>query len=272
MNDSRPIGVFDSGIGGLTIVQALMQELPQEQILYVGDTAHLPYGDKSPAQVRSYATAITQYLVKQDVKAIVIACNTATAVALDVVRQAAGSIPVYEVISPAVQAALAVSSSKIIGVIGTRTTVASGAYQERIHQLEPNAQVITRATPLLVPLIEEGWKDTHVMQEVLATYLDRRYFASIDSLVLGCTHYPMIARQIQQLLAHSFPAGVSVITSSATVAAEVATDLAQRGLLRSTPDVPRHQFWVSDLTPGFQDHASLFLQQDVQLRALRLGS
>lgn len=271
MANTAPIGIFDSGLGGLTIVQQVMRQLPHERILYFGDTAHLPYGDKSPAQLRQYARDITRFLIDQGVKAIAVACNTATAVALDVVKETAGTLPVYEVIGPAVRQALAHSPHKIIGVIGTRTTVGSGAYTRSIQALDANAQVISLATPLLVPLIEEGWKDTPVMQMVLATYLTPKHFSAVDSLVLGCTHYPLVEHLIQAHLDATFPQPVQVINSASAVAAEMKADLELRGLLNPDIQPPAHTFFVSDLTPGFQAHASLFLQQDVRLQLQKLS-
>jgi glutamate racemase len=269
---AAPIGIFDSGLGGLTIVQAIQERLPHESLLYFGDTGHLPYGDKSPQQVRGYVRSITRYLLSQGVKAIVVACNTASAAALDVVLQEAGDVPVVEVISPAAQAAVAATRNGIVGIIGTKTTVSSGTYTRHLSALLPSVQVIAKPTPLLVPLIEEGWQHTSVLRDVVATYVDAQTFAAIDTLILGCTHYPLIVDQVAAHLAQAFGQPVHIVTSGPPTAAALAQRLADLGLLAPATQAPTYVFQVSDLTPTFQQLAHTFLQQPVPLAQVSLGT
>lgn len=192
---SAPIGVFDSGLGGLTVVRALRTLLPNESLIYVGDTARVPYGPKSPETVRRFARQIADWLVAQDVKAIVIACNTATAHALDDLR-AHLDLPVIGVIEPGARAAIAPSTAGSIGVIGTSGTVASGAYERAIHALAPSRVVHVHACPLFVPLVEEGWVDHPATRLIVREYLAPLRAAGVDTLVLGCTHYPLLTGAI----------------------------------------------------------------------------
>lgn len=269
--DPRPIGVFDSGIGGLTIVRALQQCLPHEQIVYVGDTAHLPYGDKSPEVLKGYVARIVRFLLTQNVKAVVTACNTASAAAYDVVQALAAplGVPTYEVIRPAVQVAVARSAHGRIGVIGTRTTIQSHIYLRELLTAVPDASVVEKATPLLVPMIEEGWHQGRLSREVIEAYLSDTGFKHIDTLILGCTHYPLIEEQIAQYLNEGRTQPVAVINSAQAVAQKVAHDLAEMQLLsgpRATP--AEHAFYASDVTDAFQQSAALFLGRQVMLMPL----
>ena len=199
MSDSRPIGVFDSGIGGLTVVKALRDLLPDENIFYLGDTARVPYGGKSPVTVERYSREMTEMLVAEDVKVIVIACNSASAVALPNLEETL-SVPVVGVIKPGAQAAVAATRKRHVGVIGTRATIKSGAYERAIHALDPKIEIIARPCPLLVPLIEEGWLNDELTDRVIARYLEPLVEEGIDTLVLGCTHYPLLADAIARFL------------------------------------------------------------------------
>lgn len=264
-----PIGVFDSGVGGLTIVRALNQALPNENILYFGDTAHLPYGDKSPELLRGFVANICDYLIAHGVKAIVIACNTASAVTLDVVKEKAGDIPVFDVIRPAARYALEVSPMKRIGVIGTKTTIQSHVYLKTLLELAPDALVIEKATPLLVPMIEEGWVNSQISLDIVDAYMSDTGFAHLDSLILGCTHYPLIREEIQAYFNKSRPRPVEVVDSSLAVAQEVQSRLAELGLLNTDNPNPTHRYVVSDLTPNFQTTAARFLGRSVALEVVR---
>jgi glutamate racemase len=261
----RPIGVFDSGIGGLTIVKAMNAILPNEQICYFGDTAHLPYGDKSPELLRGYAAQITEFLLSQNVKAIVIACNTASAVAYDTVKAIAGDVPVFDVIQPAVRNALSLSPMKRIGVIGTKTTIQSHVYLRTILELAPDALVVEKATPLLVPMIEEGWVDNSISLEIVEAYMSDTGFAHLDSLILGCTHYPLIRNEIQNYFNASRSRPVEVVDSSLAVADAVKQSLLQLQLENPSTSPAQHVFYVSDLTPNFKTTAALFLGREVDL-------
>ena len=268
-----PIGVFDSGIGGLTVARALADALPREALTYVGDTAHLPYGDKSPEVLHGYIAAITRFLLAQPVKAIVIACNTASAVGRALVEglaQAAG-VPVFEVVSPAVEAALAASPRGRVGVIATKTTIQSHIYLRQLLDRLPEAYVVEKATPLLVPMIEEGWAQNRITDEIIEAYLSDTGFVHIDALILGCTHYPLIRAQVERYFEqHARPQQrpVAVIDSSRVTAERVAQGLAQLGLLSAATAPPVHHFFVSDLTVGFEAAANVFFGGSVSLERL----
>jgi glutamate racemase len=200
-NNARPIGVFDSGIGGLTVVKALRDQLPHEQIMYIGDTARVPYGSRSPVTVERYSLEIAQMLVERDAKLIVVACNTVSSVALPLLERNL-PVEVIGVIRPGAEAAIHESRTNHVGVIGTRATIRSGAYERTLKSLNPDVQVTSRACPLLVPLIEEGLLDDPVTDQMIARYLEPLLADGIDTLVLGCTHYPLLAdgfrRQLHQ--------------------------------------------------------------------------
>src|SRR5439155_13215794 len=195
MQASRPIGVFDSGIGGLTVVKALRDFLPAEKIFYLGDTARVPYGGKSASTVERYSLEMTDMLIDEGVKTVVIACNSASAVALPKLEQTL-SVPVIGVIKPGAQAAVAATRNRHIGVIGTRATSKSGAYERALRSLDSNVNSSARQCPLLVPLIEEGWLDDKLTDQVIARYTEPLVLDGIDTLVLGCTHYPLLTRAI----------------------------------------------------------------------------
>ena len=258
MTNSAPIGVFDSGLGGLTVVRALMARLPHESLVYVGDTARVPYGPKSPETVQRYAVQIADWLVGEGVKAIVIACNTATAHALEHL-QATSPVPVIGVVEPGARAAVATVPHGRIGVIGTAGTIASGAYERAIHALSPDAEVLAQACPLLVPLVEEGWLDHEATRLVLHTYLAPLREASVETLVLGCTHYPLLSGAI----ADEMGPGVRLIDSAAETAAETARVLAAHGLLAGAGHTPTHRFVASDAPERFLALARRFLEGTV---------
>ena len=239
---NAPIGVFDSGIGGLTVVRALLEQLPGEQLIYFGDTARVPYGPKSPETVRRYSLQIAEWLQSQDVKAIVIACNTATAHALDALRESL-TIPVVGVVEPGARAAMERTHQKVIGVIGTAGTIASGAYERAIHRLAADATVHATACPLFVPLVEEGWTDHQATRLIAAEYLEPMRDAGVDTLVLGCTHYPLLAPVIAEVMGSN----VVLIDSAEETARETARILREQGLEASAGSTkPTHRFVASD--------------------------
>jgi glutamate racemase len=244
--NAAPIGVFDSGLGGLTVARALLSRLPHESLLYVGDTARVPYGPKSPETVQRYAVQIADWLVGEGVKAIVIACNTATAHALEHLR-ATSPVPVIGVVEPGARAAVEIVPHGRIGVIGTAGTIASGAYERAIHALAPGADVIARACPLLVPLVEEGWLDHDATRLIVHEYLAPLRDASVETLVLGCTHYPLLTG----VIAEEMGPGVRLIDSAAETAAETARALAANGLLAGPGYAPLHRFVASDAPERF---------------------
>lgn len=271
MSSCDPIGVFDSGLGGLTIVKALRQVLPNEPLIYYGDLAHLPYGDKSPELVRGFSLDITDFLLQKPVKAVVIACNTASAAAGEAVRERCGDLPVIDVVRPAVDLALRLSDRKRIGIIGTKTTIRSGIYRQTIFDRNPEAQVVEKATPLLVPIIEEGWHDGSVSREVIEAYMSDTGFMDIDTLILGCTHYPLIRRQIMDYFQSNHSHKVEVIDSSMAVAGVVQKQLEKAGLIRKDQnDRGEDEFYVSDFTQNFLPSAQRFLGEDVKFEKVVL--
>lgn len=241
MSNDAPIGVFDSGIGGLTVAHELIRQLPGESLIYFGDTARVPYGPKSPDTVRRYSREIAAFLQGEGVKAIVIACNTATAHALQALREEL-TIPVIGVVEPGARAAVRASEEGHIGVIGTVGTVKSGAYERAIRALEPDLRITARACPLFVPLIEEGWTDSEATRLVAQQYLEPLIAADVDTLVLGCTHYPLI----KPLLADVLGPSVRLIDSAEETAAETGRVLTERGLRASEGHEATHRFIASD--------------------------
>ncbi|HZF07201.1 MAG TPA: glutamate racemase [Thermoanaerobaculia bacterium] len=242
------IGVFDSGIGGLTVVSALRRRLPAESILYLGDTARLPYGSKSPETVIRYTRRNIEFLVERGVKAVVIACNTASALALDHLHLQAG-LPLWGVIEPGARAAAAVSRGRV-GVIATEATVRSDAYPQALRRLRPELAVVSRACPLLVPLVEEGWHDDEITARVAERYLAPLLAADIDTLVLGCTHYPLLKPVLSRIVGP----GVTLVDSAEVVAEVVAEGLARAGLARESrePGTAAQHLCVTDAGASFQ--------------------
>ncbi|MEX2656414.1 MAG: glutamate racemase, partial [Balneolales bacterium] len=193
-----PIGIFDSGIGGLTVVKSVIDQLPKEHIIYFGDTARVPYGIKSIETIRRYALEITDFLLKKNVKMILVACNSVASAARREIRKRSGAVPVLDVIDAGTKAAaISVASTKRIGVIGTLATINSGAYEQSLNELGNDISVISRACPMLVPLAEEGWTDNRIAMEILKMYLDDFHAQKLDALILGCTHYPLFKQSIR---------------------------------------------------------------------------
>jgi glutamate racemase len=254
-----PIGVFDSGLGGLTVVRELVRQLPSERIIYFGDTARVPYGPKSPDTVRRYSHEISSWLAEQRVKALVVACNTATAHALDALQRAF-TMPVIGVVEPGARAATRASSSRRIGVIGTAGTIASGAYERAIRAIDDRAQITARACPLFVPLVEEGWLNTEATRLIAREYLDPLVASHVDTLVLGCTHYPLL----KPLLAEVVGATVRLIDSAEETAAETRRVLERHGLRAATDVQPAHRFVSSDAPDDFLRHGQRFLGATIE--------
>jgi len=269
MQDSRPIGVFDSGIGGLTVVKALREALPNESIFYLGDTARVPYGNKSAETVGRYSVEMVEMLVSENAKVIVVACNTASSLALPKLK-ADFSLPVIGVIEPGARAALAATRNRNVGVIGTRATIRSGSYEKALRSLDADLRVNSRACPLLVPLIEEGLLDDDVTDRVIARYLEPMITDGIDTLVLGCTHYPLLARAIARFLGNKI-----AIVDSARNCAGAVRDLLDRDSLRTLDkNSGRLQVALTDSADNFLGIAREALQLEigkVQLREVPHG-
>ncbi len=259
----RPIGVFDSGVGGLTVLAALEAALPGEEFLYLGDTARLPYGTKSPASVVRYATQCASALVERGVKALVVACNTAASAALDALAARFPGMPLIGVVEPGAAAAVAVSASGRIAVIGTEGTIRAGAYQRAIARLRPDARVTGIGCSVFVALAEEGWTDGPVVAQVAHRYLDPLFAgpAPPDALLLGCTHFPVLAAALGALV----PPGVRLVDSAATTAQAVAALLAAGGCARRgrPGDVSRSRFLATDAPERFARVGSIFLGRPV---------
>ena len=258
MIERRPIGIFDSGIGGLTVARAINDLLPNESILYFGDTAHLPYGEKSPELIRRYSSHITQHLVESGCKAIVVACNSASSNAIEAIVKAAGpNMPVIDMVTPVIRSISAEDGCQSVGLIGTRATIASGLYGETMNQLNSNITLVSRATPLLASAIEEGFFNDSIPGAVLEAYFADDSFKNIDSMILGCTHYPLVRENVQALL----PKGVNVIDSPKIIAQELKRVLTENAY----PYTPEHKFQVSDLTENFRCSAHYFFGSDINL-------
>jgi glutamate racemase len=258
MKKEDAIGLFDSGIGGLTVLQQITEALPRENTVYLGDTARAPYGTKSVETVLRYSFENTAFLVEKGVKIVVVACNTSTAIALDALRQE-HSVPVIGVIGPGVKRALAVTRNKKIGVIGTEATIQSGAYTRALKAQDPEVEVYSRACPLFVPLVEEGWTDNAVVKMTVEAYLGSLKQSGIDTLVLGCTHYPLLKKTIRQFLGR----GVRLIDSAQAIAKEVAVLLEKRSLARKNGN-GAHSFFVTDAPDRFVKVGRRFLGEKVE--------
>jgi glutamate racemase len=242
----RPIGVFDSGIGGLTVAAALRDLLPGEEIFYVGDTARVPYGGKSAATIERYSLEISRILISEGAKLIVVACNTASALALATL-EAQLEVPLVGVILPGAAAAVSATRTKRVGVIGTRATVASGAYERAIQSLDPTVRVHAMACPLLVPLIEEGWLEDAVTNSVISRYLDPMLENGVDTLVLGCTHYPLLHEAIQRQVG----SGVRLVDSARNCAMQVKSVLDAADLSACRKETAGMQVVLTDHSTGF---------------------
>jgi glutamate racemase len=257
-NDPRPIGIFDSGIGGLTVLKSLLTEFPNESFIYLGDTARLPYGSKSPETIEKYLKQNVEFLISRDVKAVIVACNSASTVLLKSasIEKSAFSIPVYDVIQPGAKAALATSLSKRIGVLGTSATIKSLAYAKVLTSLDPNVLVYQQACPLLVPLVEEGWHDDPLTNLIIYRYIAPLAVSRMDTLILGCTHYPALRDGIQKVVGP----GVALVDSASAILHELNLDIAQGHLvpaLKST--LPRLKILTTDASSNFKEIADRLL-------------
>jgi glutamate racemase len=254
-----PIGIFDSGIGGLTVVKELMKLLPDEHLVYFGDTARIPYGTKSRRIIQQFAWENTQFLKRYDIKLLVVACNTASSAALPLLEKIL-DIPVVGVVIPGAQSSVNLTRNQKIGVIGTAATINSNAYTAEIRKHLPQAQVLSQACPLLVPLVEEGWLDEYVTILTLKKYLYGLMREKIDTLILGCTHYPLLEKTIQKVVGPD----VHLIDSGKETAKAVRSILMEKGLInlsgKSVPD----RFFVSDMPAKFEEVGSRFLGQPLR--------
>jgi glutamate racemase len=259
---NKPIGIFDSGIGGLTVAHAIQQKLPNEQLVYFGDTAHLPYGDKSEAAIQAYSIKIADVLLAYQCKVIVIACNSASSAAYELLKAYVGSkAHVIDVINPMVQVVSRTMSSKKIGLIGTKRTVQSGVYAGKLAALPIPVVVNQVATPLLVHMIEEGFFDNKISHDIIDQYLSNDSLQNIDALILACTHFPLIKKEIEAYYKHK----VAILDSAEEVATSLANYLTEQNLHRVEKQLPNHTFLVSDYTASFEASTKLFFGEVVKL-------
>ena len=266
MKKTNPIGIFDSGIGGLTVGHQLSKLMPNEQIIYFGDTKHLPYGDKSEEAIKSYSKKITNFLIEQECKMVVIACNTASALAFKEVKECCADLAIaLNVIDPVVEYT-SNSKAKIVGVIGTKNTILSKVYASKLKGLNTNLKVSSLATPLLVPMIEEGFYKDKISSSIIANYLESKLLNDIDHLILGCTHYPLIEDEINEY----YNTKTVIINSAKIVSQFVEKTLSDRNLLALTPSKKAHKFFVSDYTESFEQSAQYFFGERISLTEVLL--
>jgi glutamate racemase len=267
LDASQPIGLFDSGIGGLTVARAIREKLPKERLIYFGDTAHLPYGDKSPDSIKYYAIRIAQFLLDNHCKMIVIACNTASALAYDTVKDFVGKRAlVVNVIDPVVKKITDNAKLKKIGVIGTKGTIKSGIHAKKLTEVNKSLEVHGLATPLLVPMIEEGFFNNKISKAVIDSYLSRPKLKKIDALILGCTHYPLIKKEIESV----YNGKVPLIDSADEVAEYVYHLLKKNNILNKSAKKPAHRFYVSDYTDAFEKNTNFFFNEKIKLEEARI--
>lgn len=259
--NSKPIGIFDSGIGGLTVARAIKNILPHEDLIYFGDTAHLPYGEKSAKAIKQYCIDIAGFLKKHDVKMIVIACNTASASGFKSVQKIAGKeIIVVNVIDPLVEHVLQ-TELKHVGVIGTKRTIESNLYAKKIKK-NSKKNVSSLATPLLAPMIEEGFFNNKISQTVINSYLSKANLKNIDSLILGCTHYPLIKKEIESYYKNK----VTILDSATVVAEKIKSMLETKNLANAQTKLGVAKFFVSDYTESFKESSKIFFGAEVNLK------
>jgi glutamate racemase len=261
MPNAAPIGIFDSGIGGLTLAHAITELMPNEPIIYFGDTAHLPYGDKSATAIQAYSVKICNLLLEKNCKLILIACNSASAAAYDLVKAYVGTKAiVVNVIDPVIEYLDQDWSNKKLGLIGTKQTVNSGIYARKAAELDKNIQIQSLATPLLAPMIEEGFFNNRISEQIIQEYLANPTLTGIEGLILGCTHYPLIKKQIEDY----YQGSIEVIDTSIIVAEAIKELLVEKDLL-STGVTGSRQFYVSDYTESFEQSTKQFFGEAIKL-------
>ena len=265
MNENSPIGIFDSGIGGLTVAKAIRTLLPKESLLYFGDTKHLPYGEKSSESIQEFSIHIANFLKNKDCKMIVIACNTASSVAYESVKKQCPEIEIVNVIDPVIQRISKNKEHKTIGIIGTKGTINSKIYPKKIKNASVKAEVKSLATPLLAAMIEEGFYNDEISEVIVHNYLKQDSLKSINQLILACTHYPII----QSLISDFYQQKIDIIDSASEVALYIKKILISKNLLGQ--EQPKHHFFVSDYTHSFEKSAKLFFGENIQLEEVKIN-
>ena len=260
---SNPIGIFDSGIGGLTIAHAIKEKLPNENIIYFGDTKHLPYGEKSDVAIKDYSLKIAKFLEKKGCKIIIIACNSASSVAYNYIIKNINSLPVFNVIDPVINSLSDKYEGKKIGVIGTKATIKSNIYQEKIKRKIFSSKVTSLETPLLAPMIEEGFFNQDISMRIIKKYLNNKNISEVDSLILACTHYPLIKDEILRYYENN----IEVIDSSELTADYIKYEL-QNNKIDNIESNSSYNFIVSNLTESFSKSASYFFKDKINLQEI----
>lgn len=259
---TQPIGVFDSGIGGLTVANAIIRHLPNEEIIYFGDTAHLPYGDKSADAIRYYSLKIVKFLLEQNCKMIVIACNSASTAAYKVLLDFyEGQAIFVDVVDPLVEAVVSDKDNNKVGIIATKATTRSNIYKHKLLEARPSMKVVSLATPLLVPMIEEGYFNDNISDSIIEKYLSNPSFENIDALLLACTHYPLIKKNIDNYFEHK----VKIYDSNKVVAHAVRNRLEEFNLINTTTTPKPPKFFVSDYTQSFEETTKIFYKKQIDL-------
>lgn len=256
---NRPIGVFDSGIGGLTVLKEIIKEIPDEDTIYLGDTARVPYGIRSPETVTRYSLENTRFLFSKDIKLLVVACNTASSISLDIIKKSIPA-PVVGVIEPGAKAAVRATRNKRIGVIGTEATIKSSSYAKSINKIDKDIEVCHLACPLFVPIVEEGWIDGEIATMIAERYLKDIKYKGIDTLVLGCTHYPLLKGVISRVMGKD----VTLIDSAVEVAKEIKEILKASDSKRDQQGNPLREFYVTDSPERFVKVGERFLENNIE--------
>ncbi len=262
MKSEFPIGIFDSGIGGLTVAREIIELMPNEKVIYFGDTLHLPYGEKSDKKVINYCSKICEFLMQKKCKTIVVACNTASSVAINSIQKKIGEeCYLFNVIDPVIEK-IRNFKSRNIGIIGTNATISSKVYEKKINERYKDIKVFSLATPLLAPMIESGFHDASIKKKIIATYLNNQKLNSIETLILGCTHYPLILSEIQEFYNNK----VHIISSLNSIGSHIKEKLKKNKLLNTQKFKKKHEFFVSDITTSFRKNANAFFTQKISLK------
>ncbi len=262
MKSESPIGIFDSGIGGLTVAREIIELMPTEKVVYFGDTLHLPYGEKSKEKVINYCSKICDFLLKKKCKVIIVACNTASSLAMqNIKKKVANKCIVFNVIEPVIERIKKLKSNKI-GIIGTNATIKSKVYEKKISTLNPKMSVFSLATPLLAPMIESGFHDASIKKKIIATYLNDQKLKNIETLILGCTHYPLIESEINEF----YKDQVNVMSSLNSIGLYIQKNIEKKKLLNKNHNIKKHEFFVSDFTISFQESARAFFNNEISLK------
>ncbi len=265
-NDNRPIGVFDSGLGGLTVLKALKDLFPNESFIYFGDTAHLPYGTKSKKTIIEYSNEICDFLNKKNVKLIIVACNTASALAFDFLEQTR-TVPIVNVIDPCVEYATTKTKKKLIGVLGTKATISSKSYENKLLKMNSSLKITSHSCPLFVPLIEEGLINHKITNDICDLYLDKDIFKLIDVLILGCTHYPLLIDKIEKYFSNN----ITILDSAKIVALYVKKIFEKNILLTAKKNKKNDQYYLTDKSIQFNKLASIFLEESsINIKYIKL--